>query len=74
MAVHFEHEISARISKFKGHLTECDMVSQGSAFTFLGLVDSVCSCEKGVKQKHAQKECRLGTSCLRRLETGNMAT
>lgn len=35
-AFHIEHEISTRISKFKGHLTE------SSAFSFLGLINSQC--------------------------------
>lgn len=71
-AVHIKHEISTGIAQFKEHLTECDRVSQGSAFTFFSLIDSQwVIVRRYLNKTHGQKKCSLETSCLGGLVTEN---
>ena len=74
-AVHTNHEISTRRSRFnicfEKHGMVFPRISFQSSQTERFLVGY---CEKELRRKHAQKKQCLGTSCLRRLVTGDMET
>lgn len=59
-AVHINHEISTRRSKFTVYFEKHDMVIPRISFTILRLIDSQWNCEKGLRQKHDPKEALSG--------------